>query len=261
MSVLISCEVGGDRVPAALMAATRSSPLAATVLPAPSPSAGTSMGTKKVAPGQLPEFLPSDAAAGYVARKMSERLSAPLIANEYSRELIDVTRSLHHRQLFSSLTRSWPVADRQRLIDQIHAPYRERIQNAVAALFRRYPYVIHLSVTTFALRQKGQHRRADVGLLYDPGEQDEVDFCLDWIDEMYEQVPMLRVRRNYPGRGTTDSITKAMRSEFAGSSYIGIEVQFNRAWVGRSLVVRDEVIEGMCRSLQAITAANQSEAA
>jgi predicted N-formylglutamate amidohydrolase len=192
---------------------------------------------------------------------MSQNLLAPLIINEYSMELIDVTRSLHHRSLFPPLTRSWSAADRQQLIDQIHAPYRQQIRAGIEQLLSQYAYVVHLSIRSFPLRQSGKIRRADVGLLYDPARDDEVDLCLDWIDEMYELIPMLRVRRNYPRRGTTDSITKSMRTEFAGRSYVGIEVLLNRAWAGRPLAIRDEVIDQMCGCLQRVLARPQSEAA
>ena len=125
----------------------------------------------------------------------------------------------------------------------------------------RSSHVVHLSVRTFDLRFRGKTRRADAGLLYDPARADEVDICLDWIDEMYDAVPMLRVRRNYPRRGTSDSITKAMRAEFADQNYIGIELLLNRAWAGRKLAVRDQVIDGICWALQAITETSQSKAA
>jgi predicted N-formylglutamate amidohydrolase len=192
---------------------------------------------------------------------MSQRLAAPLIANEYSMGLIDVTRSLHHRALFPPPTRTWPAEDRQRLIDQIHTPYRQQIRSEIERLFSQNSYVIHLSIRTFPLRHSGKIRRADAGLLYDPSRDEEVGLCLDWIDEMYEAIPMLRVRRNYPRRGTTDSITKSMRSEFANRSYLGIEVLLNRAWAARPLAIRDVAIEQMCGCLQRVLDWSQSEAA
>ncbi len=241
MSVLVSCEVGGENVPTQLIPHL--------------------VHTETNQPDERPDRLPHDAAAMYVAHRMSQRLYAPLIANEYSLALIDVTRSLHHRQLFPPLTRQWSAKNRDHLIELIHHPYRQRIRAGIGQLFRHFPYVIHLSVRSFPLREGGKLRRADVGLLYDPAVDDEVDLCLDWIDEMYEEIPMLRVRRNYPRRGTTDSITKAMRSEWAGKNYIGIEVLLNRAWVSRPLAIRDEVIDGMCDTLRTITAASHSDAA
>ena len=128
-------------------------------------------------------------------------------------------------------------------------------------MLSRSSYVIHLSLQSFPLGEGKHRRRADLGLLYDPAEEDEVDVCLDWIDEMYDGLEMLRVRRNYPQRGTRDSISKAMRAEFAGENYLGIEMMVNQAWAAREIVVRDQVIDGICTALQTVLEIPQSKAA
>jgi hypothetical protein len=58
---------------------------------------------------------------------------------------------------------------------------------------------------------------------------------------------MLRLRRDYRRRGTTDSISKAMRGEFS-ANYLGIEVLLNRALAARPVAIRDEAIDGSCRA-------------
>ena len=129
-------------------------------------------------------------------------------------------------------------------------------------MLAKHPYVIHLSIQTFDLRsKKGKLRRTDVGLLYDPAREDDVDFCLDWIDEMYDEAPMLKVRRNYPGRGTNDSLTKAMRAEFADAPYLGIEVWLNRSWAARDVSLRTEALQGMAWALRSTTGAVVTDAA
>jgi hypothetical protein len=246
MSVLISCEVGGDRVPARW-----------------SGGSSTEAGDPAEASSRFGLWFPvdSDPASGYAARRMASRLAASLVAHDNSPELIDVTHSLHHRDLFSAWTRLWPSVERAALIEQIYRPYRWRVRTAIRQQLNRSRYVIHLSIRTFPPRHRGKHRRADVGLLYDPACDEEVDFCLDWIDEMYEALPMLRVRRNYPRRGTSDSLTKAMRSEFSGEGYLGIEVLMNRAWIGRDLPIRNDVLDTMCDSLRAVTSVPRSDVA
>lgn len=209
----------------------------------------------------LPSPLACDLAAGYAAQRISDRLSAPLIQHKYSLDLIDVTHSLRHRQLFSPITRSWPRTSRQWLVDHLYQPYRNRVRTTISQMLRRFPLVVHLSVRTFPLRQSGKLRRADVGLLYAPTVDDEVGLCVNWLEEMYFEVPMLRVRRNYPRRGTTDSLTSAMRSEFEGQGYLGIEVLLNQHWIGRDLLVRDEAIDGMCDTLQEVLHHSQASAA
>ncbi|TWU49713.1 N-formylglutamate amidohydrolase [Rubripirellula reticaptiva] len=248
MCLLISCEVGGDSVPAALIRTEGD-------------AQADSKSSKHFETGPLPDRLLGDQSALYVAKRLATGFDAPLIANRYSPQLIDVGRSLHHRELFPKLTRQWSPDDRQSLIDLIYLPYRDRIRRAIAGGLLRHSYVIHLSIRTFDLRSRGKVRRTDVGLLYDPSNNNEVDLCLDWIDELFDEAEMLKVRRNYPRRGTTDSITKAMRSEFAGTQYLGIELMLNRAWAARDVSLRDQAIDGLIWSLKTITDGVNAEAA
>ena len=251
MSVLISCEAGGQHVPAWLVSPSKNTKTSPTPFD----------GTKKFHAGKLPMQIPNDMAADYIARRMAKNIGVSLVRNVFSHQLIDVTRSLHHRQLFPIATRSWSNERKQRLISEIYAPYRESLSRTIGGMLQRHPYVIHLSIRTFDSNHQKKPRRADVGLLYDPAIENEVDFCLDWIDELYDDAPMLKVRRNYPRRGTNDSITKAMRTEFSGQNYMGIEVLLNRAWSDRAVSLRDEAIDAMSNTLEKVIRMAQSEAA
>ncbi len=204
----------------------------------------------------------SDSAALYVARRMAAKLSVPLEFYEYSLEAIDVTRSLRHPKLFSQRTRRFSAAKKQSLIDQYYEPYRHTIRNRLSRMCRQYTYTLHVSVRTFdALDGNGKHRRADVGLLYDPSVRDEADLCADWAEELYFEAEMLRVRRNYPRRGTIDSLTKSMRTHFAGQSYLGVEILLNRSWASRSVGIRDIAIDRLSETLATVMQLEQSEAA
>ncbi len=250
MCVIVTCDVGGNAVPDSLVAAA---PIALAPLGfAPADQTVARM-SRRAEPGHLPRAIAGDDVAMFFAHRLAAGFDAPLVANAYSPELVDVGRSVHHRELFPKTSRRWSAEVRQSLLDEIYFPYRCRVRRAIAESLLRYSFVIHLSVRTFEWRSKGKPRRADLGLLYDPSSEDERDFCLDWIDELYDEAEMLRVRRNYPRRGTNDSLTKAMRAEFAGTPYLGIEVQANRAWASRPGVLRDEAIEGIVWSLRAIT--------
>lgn len=236
MSTLISCETGGGRVP------PRLAPAVAALEPAC-------------------VLARQDQAAGHAAGVIASRLGATLLKNEFAPYLIDVSRSLRHRQLFPPDGCKLSRDDRRWLIEQVHQPYRAEVRQHVARQLLRDGYVIHLSVRTFEPFRNGQHRRADVGLLYDPGRAAEVDLCLDWIDEMYEALPMLKVRRNYPRRGTADSLTKAMRQEYEGMNYFGIELQLNRAWANRPIRIREQVLEGIAECFAEVVQPCRSDAA
>ncbi len=270
MCVCISCDTGGSRLPDWL------SPYAdATSLPGHADRSANRDG----AGGRTREQDAADRAARFAARRLAERLDAPLIANEYSPRLVDVGRSVGNRRLFPSPASewissqgdgpaaarprppSWRKAERTRLVEEIHAPYRTAIRQQISRLMIRHPFVAHLSVRTFAVKYRGGHRRTDIGLGYDPGAAHEVAFCLDWIDELYDRMPMVRVRRNYPRRGTIDSVTRSMRRHFDGMPYLGIEVQLNRAWAARPVAARDRVLSGIASTLRGLTTLLQSEAA
>lgn len=245
--VLISCEVGGDRIPPPLKERADSDRM-------------------KREPTREDGKLTTDTrlhddAAVYVSERMAHRLDANLVANPFANDLIDVARSPHNRYLFSPMTRKWPLELRREMIDLVYEPYRDRLRGEIKKLLARSSYVLHISVRTFPLKKRGKVLRTDMGLLYDPSIDDEVDLCLDWIDEMYDELPMLRVRRNYPRRGTCDGITRAMRNEFADQNYLGIELMLNRAWVGRPVAIRDEVIDGICGTLRLVVQTTQSDAA
>lgn len=287
MTLLISCETGGQCVPAHLVSPglgvqDMDTPVAIeSIAQARSKSSraehgktksraarrlstaggSTNAGAFTATPGGLPALIRGDAAGLYAARRIARRLDVTPIENTYSQTLVDVTRSTRHRELFSPIARGWSDADKLWLVDNIHTPYRNLVQDRIESMLRSAPYVLHLSVRSFDLRSNGKLRRADAGLLYDPANENEVDFSVDWVEDMYWELPMLRVRRNYPGRGTNDSLTKAMRTFFEGRPYIGVELRLNRAWVGRPLAVRDEVLDGIADSLDQLLAASQAEAA
>lgn len=283
MSLLISCEVGGNEVPEQLIDPTLRELLSVHDHLNASSNFATSLGgvalqhhhqgaslgkrglvkqsRKKMRPGKLPATLSCDAPATYVAQRLASKLQVRLLLNRYSPDLINVSHSLHHRSLFPKQTRAWSTDQRQQLIETIYEPYRASVKQAIQAGLDRAGYLIHLSISTFNIQKNKKIQRADAGLLYDPACEHEVDLCLDLVDELYEEVPMLRVRRNYPGRGTTDRLTKAMRAEFADENYFGIELMLNRAWAGRPLPIRDEVIDGIAWTLQLVAELEQSEAA
>lgn len=221
MSLLISCETGGDRW-----------------MPGLPP------------PDELSDSV--DRPARDAAELLASCLDADLLVNEFSSELIDVSRSVRHRGLYSSRTKGLPEAIKRELVDGIHVPYRRRMASRIAAILVDHQFCIHLSVRTFPAKSKGVYRRGDVGLGYDTNRRCEVETCLDWIDDMYDHLIMLKVRRNFPRRGNADSLTRTMRSEFPESRYLGIEVQLNRAWVGRDVAVREEVLRGMAESFDYI---------
>ncbi|MCO8122951.1 N-formylglutamate amidohydrolase [Stieleria sp. TO1_6] len=241
MAILISCETSGTALPK--LAATEAAI-------APDENQWRGIDSDSI-----------DHCAGELAGRLASMINMPLIRNPFCNALIDVSRSLHHRQLYGALSQDWSDVQKQQLIDLVHTPYRRRIESALQRILQQFTFVIHLSVRTFDSQVSQTPRRGDIGLLYDPSREAEVDFCLDWIDELYDLYPHLRVRRNYPRRGTVDSLHKALRRKFPADQYLGVEVWLNRAWASRDVALRDEALRHLAASLRETVGVPSSEAA
>lgn len=195
-----------------------------------------------------------DHEAYLAARVIAHHSNALCRLNEFRTDLVDVSKSLSHPRLFCPAARGLPATTRKLLLDEIHAPYRDAVRKELSQMLLRYPYVVHLSIRTFPARKPtGEWIRGDVGLRYDPSSGDEVDWCLDLIDALAEQAPELKVRRNHPGRGTNDSLTRTMRDHFENLHYLGIEIVLNRAWMARPVRRREESLRALGQAIAALS--------
>lgn len=163
-----------------------------------------------------------------LAQRLARRLKAPLIYSQVTRLLVDLNRSIGHRALFSNITRNLPGRDRSAILARYYEPYRVRVEEAIRAATGRHQTVFHLSVHTFTPMLEGMVRRADVGLLYDPGRSGEVALCRRWRKGLQQADGELRIRANYPYRGTADGLTTYLRTRFSAARYLGIELEVNQ---------------------------------
>ena len=170
-----------------------------------------------------------DAGALTLARRLADTLAAPLHYSTTSRLVVDLNRSAHHREVFSAITRKLDGATRQRVLDACYQPYREAVMAEIDAQVARGARVIHLSAHSFVPRLNGVVRNADVGFLYDPKRRREAQLCDAWARAVVAAAPALRVRRNYPYRGSADGLTTALRRRYPSAQYAGIEIELNQA--------------------------------
>lgn len=191
-----------------------------------------------------------DPGAREFARGLAEQLEAPLFEARTSRLLVDLNRSVGHPRVFSEFSQVLAPAEREALLQRHYHPYRRRVESAIAMHVDRGQRVWHVSVHTFAARLRGAVRNADVGLLYDPARLPERDLCLRWQAHLRETAPRLRVRRNYPYRGTADGFTTYLRRVFPAALYAGIELEINQRWKRLSPAARSAWREHVAASLQ-----------
>lgn len=169
-----------------------------------------------------------DPGALSVARMLQRDTGAPLIVGKVSRLLVELNRSAGSRRVFSEFTRELDAETRQALMQRYYHPHRDAVTAEVATAVARGQRVLHVGVHSFTPVLDGERRRADVGLLYDPARRRERAFCGRFVAALGVLAPGLRVRRNYPYRGTDDGLTRDLRRAWPPARYLGIELELNQ---------------------------------
>lgn len=203
-TLMITCEHGGNRVPASYRHLFRS---CRTL---------------------LESHRGFDTGALVMAKALARNFSAPLLTSTVSRLVVDLNRSIGHRNLHVDAIRTLPAAIRQEIIEHYYHPYRTDAERLVAQGIARRGRVIHISCHSFISSLNGVVRDADIGLLYDPARQGESALCALWKSVLKAVAPDLKVRRNFPYQGRNDGLTATLREEFPADAYIGIELELNQ---------------------------------
>ncbi|MFC5270118.1 N-formylglutamate amidohydrolase [Adhaeribacter terreus] len=150
--------------------------------------------------------------------------------SETSRLLVELNRSLHHPNLFSDITRQTAEVEREAILEAHYHPYRQQVEKTIQTFIAQNHSVLHLSVHSFTPQLNGEIRNADIGLLYDPQRKTEKEFSALWKQEFEKLDPDLKVRFNYPYRGTADGFTTYLRKLFPDEQYGGIELEVNQKY-------------------------------
>lgn len=180
---------------------------------------------------------------------MADAFGVLLRAATTTRLLVDLNRSIGHRQLFSEVTRSLSPAQRQEIIDRYYRPHRQAVESEVARHIASGASVIHVALHSFTPTLDGVQRRADVAWLYDPRRPGESAFSRAWMMEFAQRAPGLRLRRNYPYQGRNDGLTAWLRKRHPDETYVGIELEVNQRFVERGGAPWDELRSKLVDSL------------
>ena len=144
-----------------------------------------------------------------------------------SRLLIELNRSLHHRNLFSEYSKPIPKAEKSILINQYYLPYRNEVEQAIKKFIEMEKQVLHISVHTFTPIINTVERNCDIGLLFNSSNSAEKGFCKQMKSEIKRLNPNLKTRYNYPYLGRADGFTTYLRKRFP-ENYLGIELEVNQ---------------------------------
>jgi predicted N-formylglutamate amidohydrolase len=206
--VLITCEHGGNRIPALYRPLFR--------------RAGALLATHRG----------YDAGALDMAKSLARDCDAPLVASTVSRLLVDLNRSVGHRALHSDATRALSREVQDRILALYYRPYRDQVEAHVARAIAAGKRVVHVSSHSFTAVLDGVVRNADIGLLYDPARPGERALCRTWSALLGQRIAPLRVRCNYPYKGRNDGLTSHLRRRYAPGHYVGVELEVNQKHVG-----------------------------
>lgn len=181
--------------------------------------------------------------------QMANRFDVPLHAATTTRLLIDLNRSIGHRQLFSEVTRRLSPVCRQEIVDQYYRPHRDAVEDSVAQHIAAGYRVLHIASHSFTPTLHGVERLADVAWLYDPHRPTEAAFIAAWMKDVTQRAPELRLRRNYPYRGWGDGLTTLLRKRYPDEAYVGIELEVNQCFVTRGGAPWDDLRAKLTDSL------------
>lgn len=174
-----------------------------------------------------------------LARRIARSMGCELVYSQTTRLLVELNRSLGHPHLFSRITRGLPRAERERILQRHYFPHRASVERRLRELLRGAAFVLHLSVHSFTPVLNGVRRTADMGLLYDPARVNEKRLCAIWRRQIRDgALPELRVRRNYPYRGAADGLTTSLRRALSTPRYLGIELEVNARLLRQNRRVR-----------------------
>lgn len=169
-----------------------------------------------------------------------------------SRLLIELNRSLHHKNLFSEYSKKLQKSQKTKLIQEYYYTYRNAVEEVIKNTISTNQLVLHISIHSFTPVLNGIERRCDIGLLYDPSRDKEKNFCSKIKKEILIQDSQLKVRFNYPYLGKADGFTSYLRRQFL-NNYIGIEIEVNQKFVENNFLdkfLKRTILEALKNSWQ-----------
>lgn len=193
-----------------------------------------------------------DPGALELARELSHALHCQdrFYFSETTRLLVELNRSLGHKNLFSAISKELSEREREQIKQEHYFPYRNAVIAAVEKALAAGTCVIQLSIHSFTPVLHGEVRQTDIGLLYHPKHALERHFCELWRERLEADLPSFRTRMNYPYRGTSNSFTTELRRNYPENRYLGLELEFNQKYPEQPSSRWQELKDGLLRTLR-----------
>lgn len=164
----------------------------------------------------------------------------------FSRLFVDLNRTITNKSAFSDYYEALAASDKaaakkaKESATKYWNEYRAAIEKFVASSLsspkrnsskmrtaKSAPTIIHLGIHSFTPTLNGKVRNTDIGILYDPSRPQERAYANVIKGEIKRLYPTMKVRFNYPYKGTSDGLTTTLRKKF-GPRYVGIEIEINQ---------------------------------
>ena len=172
---------------------------------------------------------------------------------KFSRLFVDLNRTITNKSAFSEYYEALETSDKVAAEKaKIQATtywkeYREKIESFAASAVgsansrnlrkstaKKDAEIVHLGIHSFTPVLNGKVRNTDIGILYDPSRPQERAYAQVIKDEIKRLYPTMKVRFNYPYKGTSDGLTTTLRKKF-GTRYVGIEIEINQKFFSGEL--------------------------
>ena len=164
---------------------------------------------------------------------------------KFSRLFVDLNRTITNKSVFSEYHETLRANDKS-VAEKTKAQataywmeYRKTIEKFVESALKSKkrtaksePSVVHLGIHSFTPELNGKVRNADIGILYDPARPQECAYAQVIKDEIKRLYPTMKIRFNYPYKGSSDGLTTTLRKKF-GPRYVGIEIEINQKFFQR----------------------------
>lgn len=194
-----------------------------------------------------------DAGARALAQSCAKTLDIALFCGRHSRLLVDLNRSLDNPDLWSDWTRGLDGESHAQLVAAYWKPFRAAVRQQVCRAVELTGGCLHISVHSFTPELKGERRKTDIGILFDPERARERALAERMLAELRGATDFV-IDDNKPYHGTADGHTTALRREFPDAAYAGIEWEINQRLIGRD----GRFPEKLCRKLARVAQSTAS---
>ena len=177
---------------------------------------------------QCEEHRVWDPGTAEIGAELARLLDASFFPGNVCRLVVDLNRSLTHRDLFSAPIAALPDTEKTAILCRHYYPYRHRVLQEVESLLTANKCVLHLSIHSFTPSLDGEVRENDLGLLFDPWRKGEKDLADVWLHYLRRRARDLICLPNRPYLGISDGHAPVLRKLFRRQPYLGFELEFNQ---------------------------------